>query len=457
MNPFAGQRNTKATSNNHANDQAKLVLLASLPCLALADIALYLLGTSVYLIAFLNIVLLLLIVYAASAGKQRANYQIQTLTNLIEAMIDGDYSLRGRQQSHPYFQDLLNLVNQLADNLQHHKLKAEENQLLLEKIMDQMDAMVFAVDPRRHLVMINGTAKKLLLGTEETTEPLTLDDLNLGSLESMQNSGVIDVNNQKIRGEFFLIKDQFISGNVRHDLYLITRADRLLREKEREAWQNLLRVLSHELNNSLTPIATFSRTMLKRLDGDNAEEKITSFREGLSVIKERAESLHAFIASYSQLSHLPPPKLAECRWLDTLDKAAALVGGESVVNSIDSERFDRHTVHADAGQLEQVFINLIKNAKESHDSGTPIFVGLSAQTERNYLMISISDKGRGIANPENLFVPFYTTKPSGSGIGLNLCRQILMNHNGFLELKNRLDGRGALATISLPIPATGKE
>lgn len=447
-------------------DQAGLVLLASLPCLFIAILAMWFNGISIYFIAFATILLSLPIIYAAFTGRQGANYQLQTLSNLLEAMIEGDYSLRGRSQSNPAFQELLLLINKLADNLQQHKMKAQESELLLNKIMDQMDAMVVAVAPQGTLAMCNASARQLLLNeqvlneqadshgqevTEQRIKTLSLADLGLSELAQRQQSGVIELDTDTVKGEYFLFKDRFISDNQPHDLYLLTRADRLLREKERQAWQNLLRVLSHELNNSLTPIATFSRSMLKRLRSDRQSVSPQSFYEGLSIIKERAESLSDFVASYSQLSNLPAPHKQPLDWREKLTQLSALVLDCRINNRLMDNPALAVTVYADPQQLEQVFINLLKNASEAMEGMPRKIIELDARIEPQWLHISIGDHGSGIANSDNLFVPFYTTKETGSGIGLTLCRQIIMNHNGRFTLKNRQNDQGAEATLSLPL------
>lgn len=271
---------------DHANEQAGLVLIASLPCLILGLVSLRIAGASYYLISFFAIIFLLLIAYAAITGKNRANFQIQTLSNLVEAMIDGDYTLRGRQQSNPAFQELLNLINQLSDNLHTHKLKAEESQLLLDKIMQQMDALVFAVDGDGQLAMINEAARKSIGFDNDLSVGYSLQDIGMQQLINCEESTVVRLTQEKLSGEYFLFKDQFYNNNTKHHLYLLTKADKMLREKERESWQNLLRVLSHELNNSLTPIATFSNTMLRKINKEKQVTDLDKFRDGLAIINE---------------------------------------------------------------------------------------------------------------------------------------------------------------------------
>jgi len=434
---------------DHANQQAGLILLASLPCLTVTIFALFWAGVSGYLIAFIFILLSLVVGYAAFAGKYKADYQLQTLSNLIEAMIDGDYSLRGRRQSNPAFQDLLGLVNRLADSLHQHKIKAEESQLLLEKLIDQMDALFIAVNAQGQVAMLNSSARKLLCPTNEELAAQSLDSLKLSPLSALSESGIIELNTTKLNGEYFIFKDQFISNNAHHDLYLLTQADRLLREKERQAWQNLLRVVSHEMNNSLTPIATFSRTMLKQLNQKGDSINLDEFKHGLAIIQERAESLHQFIASYSQLSHLPQANKQAFHWRQALCKNASFYSDCKIINLLfENNHIDK--IEADPHQMEQVFINILKNAHEAMDGAAQKAIELDAKSDAHWLHIFIRDFGPGIQNSDNLFIPLYTTKPDGNGIGLSLSLQILLNHGGHLKLRNRPQ-IGAEAIISLPI------
>ncbi|MGX5173583.1 sensor histidine kinase [Aliikangiella sp. IMCC44653] len=441
LNPF----------KDYASEQAGLVLIASVPCLTLALFCMRFAGASYYLISFFAIIFLLLIIYAALTGKNRANYQLQTLSNLVEAMIDGDYTLRGRKQSNPAFQDLLNRINLLADNLHKHKLKAEESQLLLEKIIQQMDVLVFATDNNNHIVMINDAARKTLGFNSSLDNGYKLSDIGMEDLVGYKNSGVVKLNKNSISGEFVLFKDQFYSDNQKHQLFLLTRIEKLLKEKEREAWQNLLRVLSHELNNSLTPIATFSTTMLRKINKEQQVTDIEKFKDGLSIIKERAESLNQFITSYSQLSHLPQANKQDFNWAKKLKQLSKLFPDCCVINNFKFKQDPKHVIQADPHQMEQVFINLLKNAREAMAGLELKKIEINAEVANENLIITIKDCGSGIANPKNLFVPFYTTKKSGSGIGLTLCQQILSSHDATLHLTNRENSAGAQATIVFPV------
>ena len=431
----------------HANEQAKLILIASLPCYVVALIAIRLSGASWYLFFFFAISMGLLILYAAVAGRQKADYQLQTLSNLVEALIDGDYTLRGRQQSNQAFQDLLNLINRLAETLNHHKLKAEESQLLLEKIIGQMDTMLIATDEDGQLTMLNQSAEnwlQLTLGDK----PINLQKLGLERLQTADSSEVIQFQQEHLTGEYILFSDSFISGNKKYFLYLLTRAEKLLKQKERQAWQGLLRVLSHELNNSLTPISTFSSTLRRKLEREGDIKDIEKFKQGLEVISERAESLSKFITSYSQLSHLPKPSFENYTWREKIEKLTQLFPSNQFELCFEPNLPD--DICVDSKQFEQVLINLFKNALEASQDGENKSIEVKATSDNHFFRLSILDQGPGISNSENLFIPFYSTKKDGSGIGLALCQQIILSHGGKIELKNREHGHGAEAILTLP-------
>ncbi|MEW6989122.1 PAS domain-containing sensor histidine kinase [Colwelliaceae bacterium 6441] len=432
--------------SQQGDNQQKLVLLICLPCFLMTAFALFLAQISGYLIAFILIVLLLLASYVVVASKQNAEYQIRTLSNLIESMIDGDYTLRGRVQTNQAFQELLDLINNLADTLSKHKIEARESRLLLERIMEQMDAMVLATNEQGAIVMANASATKLLLGDSDNMFEIQLADLPIGKQIVEANTGIIEFNQAQISGEHFLFKESFLSEGKNHQLYMLTNAERLLMEKERNAWQSLLRVLSHEINNSLTPIVSISQSMQKKLTRIDGEASKTTLLDGISIINERAGSLSTFIASYSQLSHLPKPNKSIFKLSSIIENIAALYPVCKINTYFDTELF----IEADKSQLEQVLINLFKNAEEAMSQQKEKVIDITCKKEGNWQQIVIGDYGAGISNLENIFVPFYTTKPQGSGIGLALCRQILFNHNGLIKINNRQNNQGVDVTLSLP-------
>jgi len=422
----------KQGDNQHA-----LILLVCIPCFITAATGLFLAQVSSYLIAFILIVLLLLCSFVMVASKQYSQYQIRTLSNLIESMIDGDYTLRGRLQTNQAFQELLNSVNVLADTLSKHKIEAKESRLLLERIMEQMDAMVFATDEQGFVVMANASANKLILGDTDNISHFHMHKVQLATLPIgaeiiAATAGIIDFKQGAISGEHLLSKESFLSDGKEHHLYTLTNAERLLMEKERKAWQSLLRVLSHEMNNSLTPIVAISQSMQKKLHKQDSELNKESLFEGVNIINERADSLSQFIASYSQLSQLPKPNKSVFKLALMIDNLAILYPQCKIDNRLKPEL----VIEADKSQLEQVLINLFKNSVEAMSHLDEKVIAVNFSQEGSWQHISIRDYGSGIANLDNVFVPFYTTKPQGSGIGLALCRQIMFNHNGSIKIDN---------------------
>ena len=435
------------------NDHSLLVLFLCLPCLIITSVALVIANVSAYLIAFIIIVLALIALFVVVISQQRSQQQIRTLANIIESMIDGDYSLRGREQDNKAFQGLLTLVNNLADTLALSKIEAKESRQLLERIMQQMDAMVLAIDEQGRIVMANDSAQKLLQIDMSVQAHLLFSSLAIGKTLSEAQSGIIDFEQPQLRGEHFLFKEFFLSEGKQHQLFLITSAQRLLLEKERKSWQSLLRVLSHEMNNSLTPISSISQSMRAKLQDENKTLNRDSLLTGIDIINERASSLSSFIASYSQLSHLPEPNKSTFALQDFMNNCIALYSDCRILFPDDYVKLNDVLINADKAQLEQVFINVFKNAKEAMagpNNNLNKVIEVFCQTDAKYFHIHICDSGSGVANKDNLFVPFYSTKPKGSGIGLALCKQILFNHGGLLTLTNRKGVRGAEAVISLP-------
>jgi signal transduction histidine kinase len=248
-------------------------------------------------------------------------------------------------------------------------------------------------------------------------------------------------------GRWDIRRSTFREGGVQHQLLVLTDLSKTLREEERSAWQRLLRVLGHELNNSLAPIKSVAGSLGDLLSrqpqpGDWRED----MQRGLGVISSRADSLARFVESYSKLARLPQPHFEALSVNDLVRRVASLETRLPVNVVVGPDVL----VQGDSAQLEQLLINLLRNAVDaSLETGGAVELGWSQTNGK--LDVWIADEGPGLASTANLFVPFFTTKAGGSGIGLVLSRQIAEAHGGSLILENRLEHRGCEARLTLPL------
>jgi signal transduction histidine kinase len=233
-------------------------------------------------------------------------------------------------------------------------------------------------------------------------------------------------------------------------LLVLSDLSRALRDEERLAWQRIVRVIGHELNNSLAPIKSIAGTMGTMLSKTpRPGDWESDLQSGLTIIASRADSLSRFMDAYSRLARLPSPRLQPLKVGDWVQRAAQL---ETRVK-VELQPGPDITIHADGDQLEQLLINLIRNAVEATlEINPPGRVTVTWTKSGESLEVLVDDEGPGLSNSTNLFVPFFTTKPTGSGIGLVLCRQIAEAHGGSLTLENRRSaaGSGCVARLRLP-------
>ena len=220
--------------------------------------------------------------------------------------------------------------------------------------------------------------------------------------------------------------------------------------EELNAWRRLVRVIGHEINNSLTPIASVSATLGRYAVADQRPTGWEQdLRDGLELIESRSLSLARFMGAYAKLARLPEPNRSEVELEALVRRIAAL-----------DERFDvavepgpEVVLEADPDQLEQLLINLVRNAVDAVTETGAEEVRVTWDVEGAQVLLRVIDDGPGLANPSNLFVPFFSTKPGGSGIGLALSRQIVESHGGTIELHNREQARGCEARVRLPVGA----
>ena len=399
---------------------------------------------------FASILLLSVWLGFAWAVRRRVTYPLQTLANLIEAMRAGDFSQRARRAGETSaLGEVLREVNLLATTLHHERLGAVEASALLERVMAEIDVAIFAFDESSQLRWVNRGGERLLGESSRGLAGRYASELGLAECLSGEAARTFSARFAGAGEErsWGLRRSSFRQGGVPHHLVVLTDLSRALREEERQAWQRLLRVLGHELNNSLAPIHSMTgtlRTLVRR--APRPEDWEADLARGLEVIEGRADALARFVSAYSKLARLPRPRLGSVEvgaWvgrvvaLETRLKVA-VVAGVPV------------TLAADGDQLDQMLINLVRNAADaSLETSGAVRVGWLKNG--NWLDLEVEDNGPGLAATANLFVPFFTTKPGGSGIGLVLARQIAEAHGGSLKLENRNPGRGCIAHLRLPV------
>jgi len=432
---------------SHENKLLRLAFAIGLLPFFLLIIVLYQVSMSVYLKYLMVSLTLSFIVFGAFEIKRLVTTQLRTATNLMEALSIGDYSLRAViHGEHSALNEFNNLLNSLAQAMTKQSLVNKERHILLHKVIDQIDVAIVAVDHQDCISLMNPSAEKLLDAQFELHQGCHIKALGLQDVLTNDYKQVVEFEIKQHRKKVYLHSDEYFEEGKKHRLIFITDIQDILRDEERSAWQRLLRVLSHEINNSLAPIASISESLHSSTLQENSLLEMSDFEQGLAVISERSHHLNEFIKRYQQLSKLPEPSKTVVNVQHLLITSAALFE-QVTVNDIDASI----TCFIDESQLQQVLINLIKNALEATDSeGDMAQVIIDVNVKQTRFEITVTDNGSGISNMDNIFVPFYTTKNAGSGIGLVMSRQIMRNHGGDLLLNNRLDSLGAVATIIIP-------
>ncbi|MEN9403760.1 MAG: C4-dicarboxylate transport sensor protein DctB, partial [Verrucomicrobiota bacterium] len=390
----------------------------------------------------------------ALAVRERVVRPLQTMANLLTALREGDFSTRARgaNRDEP-LGDVLAEINLLSGTLQEQRLGALEATALLRTVMEEIDVAIFAFDANETLRLVNRAGQELIAQPAEKILGRAARELNLADCLEGESTRVLARTFPGGTGRWGMRRTQFREGGLPHSLVVIADLSQPLREEELKAWQRLVRVIGHELNNSLAPIKSIAGSLTSLLRRpQKAPDWEDDMRGGLEIIETRAEGLNQFMQSYARLAKLPAPSKQPCEIGPLLRRVVSL----ETRAEIKLTEGPAMTVSLDAAQLEQVVINLLKNAAEATpDQGhsTPPIgaIEVAWQKSSGMLEITVADHGPGIANLQNLFVPFFTTKPSGSGIGLVLCRQIAENHNGSLTLENREDQTGCIARLRLPL------
>ncbi len=439
------RRPPRLTHDQHA---LLLALIAGAPAMLVSMILLWTGGHSPRLVWTLTIVLAGFWLGFSFAMRDRVVSPLRTVANLLEAMREGDYSIRARSGSGgDAMSEVMQQVNAMAATLRAQRLGALEATALLRKVMEEIEVAIFAFDGQQTLRLVNAAGERLLGEAAERLLGRDADSLGLAEYLTGEDQQTIQRAFSDPTRRWGVNRATFREGGLPHQLLVITDITRPLRDEELQAWQRLVRVLGHELNNSLAPIKSIAGSLESILSRDpRAEDWEDDMRRGLSIISSRSDALSRFLSSYARLAKLPPPTLAAVDVETILRRVAGLETRLKVALSPGPSL----SIVADSDQLEQLLINLVRNAADaSLETGGAVEAGWGRAGTN--LAIWVKDQGHGLANTNNLFVPFFTTKPGGSGIGLVLSRKIAENHGGTLSLANRADSPGCEAKLLLPL------
>jgi two-component system nitrogen regulation sensor histidine kinase NtrY len=396
----------------------------------------------------LSILILLSWYGFAEAVRHKVRFPLQTLSNLLSGIREGDFSTRARgARSDDALGELILELNHLGETLREQRLDALEATALLRTVMEEIEVAVFTFDQAQRLRLVNRAGQRLLARPAEQLLGRDAAELGLADCLLGDPARTLQMTFPGGMGRWGMRRGGFRQGGLPHQLLVLTDLSRALRDEERQAWQRLVRVLGHELNNSLAPIKSIAGSLESLVTREpRAADWEEDMRRGLSVISARAESLTRFMEAYARLARLPAPRKQPLVVAEWIRRTAAL----ETRMKVEIQTGPDLIIPADGDQLDQLLINLLGNAVDAAlETGGAVEIGWKKAATS--LEVWVEDGGPGLSNTANLFVPFFTTKPKGNGIGLVLCRQIAEAHQGSVSLEARSSGQGCFARLRLPL------
>ncbi|MBL7857001.1 MAG: GHKL domain-containing protein [Cyclobacteriaceae bacterium] len=379
------------------------------------------------------------------------------LTRFLESIKYSDF-LSGFTADHKLgksFKDLNIAFNEVLEAFRKARSEKEEHWQYLNTVVQQVRTGLLSFDDNGNIQLINANAKRFM-GTASALKNIhELEQLNPKLYQAIRAAAPGKSELYKGSNDLYLTIQSSELRIRGADVKLITlqNIQPELQKQELEAWQNLTRVLRHEIMNSITPISSLTSTLREILDHDMVrkenhyelkDEGADDLREGLSTIENRSKGLIKFIDAYREYTSLPKPKLANVLLKDLIEHVAQLMKTELKKTNIRFEATcssEYLTIQADVEMIEQVLINLLKNAIEALVETKNPTLQLIGRYDENSVKVEVIDNGAGIIKEaiEKIFVPFYTTKRTGSGIGLSLSRQIMQMHNGSISVESEPD------------------
>jgi two-component system nitrogen regulation sensor histidine kinase NtrY len=389
---------------------------------------------------------LLLALFIGSARHAPFAQQLRALSSLVAAWRDSDFSTTIRMPDDPDLAELTHTLNSLGDVLRGERQRLVQRELLLDTVIQNTPTAVVLADPHRRVVFGNTSARELF-GDGRPFEGHALDGLQAQlpaplheALESGQDS-LCTLPGEEGDETWHTSQRTFMLHGRPHELLMLRHMTRELGRQEVATWKKVIRVISHELNNSLAPITSLAHSGRALASRGDTERLARVF----DTIEERARHLEGFIQGYATFAKLPAPRRERVAWGGFLARLA-----EQVTVRLDPLPAD-DAVDLDPAQIGQVLLNLVKNA---HESGAPAdSVGIALRRIGTEWRLQVLDRGSGMSEAvlRNALVPFYSTKRSGTGLGLALSREIVEAHGGRIGLANR-DGGGLAVSLWLPAP-----
>jgi two-component system, NtrC family, nitrogen regulation sensor histidine kinase NtrY len=427
-----------------------LALLGALPAVGLVIGGLWWQPYSFEVRWTLTIVVLGVWVACAFAARQVVARVLLVAGNLLGALREGDYSIRATRARTGTAADLvMGEINALGETLQRQRTEAVESMALLASVMHAIDVAVLAFDMTEQLVLVNPAGERLLGRPSLQALNRSAQDLGVADYLSGATPRLVERTIGAQRGRLELRRSTFRRDGRPHHLLVLADVSRALREEEQLAWQRIVRVLSHEINNSLTPIKSIAHSLKRIVTRAEHLPRQQDVVDGLALIETRSGALGRFLRAYAQLAKLPKPQPRPFALLPLVRRVVELEADRMTVSIRPAEDLQ---ITADPDQIEQLLINVIRNAVDAAE-GTGGRAWIDWEREADLLRVTVEDEGPGLPDSANLFVPFFTTKTAGSGIGLVLCRQIAEAHGGTLALERRDPERGARAVLRLPLVA----
>jgi PAS domain S-box-containing protein len=429
--------------------ERKIVLISLAAALPLAVIALLLIfsgGYDVWVKWTVVAIVVASLLTATAVLHETLVHPLRTVSNLVAAVREEDYALRGRDTvAGDVLGEIIAELNELADAMRERKLSALEAAALVRIVLSEIDAAVFTFDGDSRLELVNRAGERLLGTHAERLIGRTAEELGVAELVALEEPATVEREFAGMIARWSVRPSAVRSRGHSHRMLVVADITRSLREEEVRAWQRIVRVLGHELNNSLGPIRSIASTIAATLARETLPAAWKAdVQRGIGVIERRSDALTRFMRDYAKLARLPEPRLRSVNLRALVDRCAAIESRlrVEVLPGPDLELL------ADEDQLEQLLINLQSNAVDaSLETGGGVMI--TWRRVNSAVEVSVLDEGNGLHATANLFVPFFTTKPHGSGIGLVLSRQIAEAHGGTLTLRNRGDRSGCEALLRL--------